>query len=154
MFDQWHWYPIRDGDPRARGLLNRHYSGRHHRAGRRPLKVLGPGEYILLMTADGGAVFAWVHNTIERLDQQVGIYCPLFRRESGPLASLLIHEACLLAWDRWPGDRLFTYVDPGKVASRNPGYCFLQAGFRREGYSQSGKLLLARYPAGTECPTK
>ena len=36
-----------------------------------------------------------------------------------------------LAWERWPGERLFTYVDPNKVRSFNPGYCFLRAGWDR-----------------------
>ena len=137
-----HWYSVHDGDPRVRGLLNRHYSAIHYRDGRRPLKSLGPGEYLLLMTPDSRAVFGWVRNTVERYDGQVGVYCSLFRNEGPVLSSDLIREACALAWERWPGQRLFTYVDATKVKSPNPGYCFLRAGWSRAGTSKSGKVLM------------
>ena len=141
------WYSVRDGDPRVRGLLNRHYSARRYRDGRRPLKALGPGEYLLLMTPDSRACFAWIHNTIQRLDDQVGVYCSLFRNEGSHLSSSLISEACDLAWVRWPGARLFTYVAANRVRSVNPGYCFKCAGFSQVGHSATGKVLLERMPS-------
>ena len=36
-----------------------------------------------------------------------------------------------LAWRRWPGERLYTYVAPWMVHSSNPGYCFQVAGWRK-----------------------
>ena len=137
------WYGIRDGDPRARGLLNRHYSKQGQSdGGRRPVKSLGPGEYMLLMTQDSLAVFGWIWNTMERDDGQDGVYCALFRNEGPHLSSDLIREADGLAWERWTHPRHFTYVDPDEVQSTNPGYCFLMAGWRRAGWSKSGKLLM------------
>ena len=141
-----YWYGIRDGDHRARGMLNRHYSARRYRDGRKPKKSVGPGEYMLLMTQDSRAVFGWVRNTVPRRDGQHGVYNCLFRREGGPLASELIEEACHLAWARWPGERLFTYIDADAVQSPNPGYCYKVAGFTVVGTSASGKILLERLP--------
>ena len=149
------WIAIKDGDARARGMLNRHYSARHYQDGRSVKKSVGPGEYLLLMLADSSAVFAWVRNTVDRLDGQEGLYCSLFRRESGAniLASELIRHAEELAIRRWPTvRRFFTYIDPREIESTNPGYCFLMAGWERDGWSEGGKLRLAKSRAKEEVP--
>ena len=75
-------------------------------------------------------------------DGQPGVYCPVFRNEGPVRSSDLIRAAMELAWFRWPGERLFTYVDPGLVRSTNPGYCFLMAGWRKCGRSGRGLVLL------------
>ncbi|MGP2435463.1 hypothetical protein ACTUQ0_14750, partial [Listeria monocytogenes] len=61
------------------------------------------------------------------------------------LSSLLIQSAMQMAWQRWPGQRLYTYVNPRKVASANPGYCFKQAGWRLCGITKSRKLLVLEF---------
>ena len=127
-------------------MLNRHYSAQHYKDGRRPAKSVGPGEYVLLMTVDSQAVFGWVRNTVERLDHQQGIYCPIFRNESAHLSSELILAAEEFALNRWPSvPRMFTYVDASKVQSPNPGYCFKRAGWKVNGMSGSGKVLLEKW---------
>jgi hypothetical protein len=64
------------------------------------------------------------------------------------VSSAMIVEACHLAWERWPGQRLFTFVNPREIRSTNPGYCFLQAGFRRlPGLTRRGLRVLERLPA-------
>ena len=139
------WFPVRDGDGRVRAMLNRHYSGEKRRGGAPPRKSLGPGQYVLLMTTDSRAVFGWIRNTIERLDGEEGIYCPIFRNEGPQLSSGLILAAEEFALRRWPQvSRMFTYIDPDKVESPNPGYCFKMAGWEPGGWSKSGKLLLAK----------
>ena len=139
------WIGVRDGDPRVRGLYNRHYSARKYADGRRPLKTLGPGEYMLLLTVDGTAVFGWVHNTVQRDDRQEGLYCALFRNEGILLSSYLILMAENLARRRWPDIlRYFTYVDTEKVRSPNPGYCFKMAGWEFDGVSKTGKHRLVK----------
>lgn len=71
----------------------------------------------------------------------------MFRNEGAGLSSDLIREADSLAWQRWPVARHFTYVDDSKIQSRNPGYCFLQAGWRRCGRNADGRLtILEIYP--------
>ena len=140
------WFAVRDGDGRVRAMLNRHYSGGKRLGGPPPRKSLGPGEYVLLMTADSRAVFGWLRNTIQRLDGEEGIYCPIFRNEGPRLSSALILAAEEFTLRRWPQvPRMFTYIDPDEVESPNPGYCFKVAGWKARGWSKSGKLLLDKW---------
>lgn len=134
-----HWYSILDGDPRGRAMLNRHYSARHYRDGRKPKLFVGPGEKMALMTTDGLALFVWLKFISD--DGQEGVSCSVFRNEGDTLSSELIREACELAWRRWPGERLYTYVNSRKVRSTNPGYCFKQAGWRVCGEWRKGVIL-------------
>lgn len=133
-----YWIPVRDGDDRLRGLMHRHYSARHYRDGRKPRKVIGPGEYIALMTIDCQAAFIWRKFISD--DGQEGVNCSMFRNEGNLLSSQLIIEADDIAWQRWPGQRLYTYIGDNKIKSVNPGYCFKKAGWRFCGRNKSGKL--------------
>ncbi len=142
-----HWISVRDGDYRALALYKRHYSYRALKNGRLHNTFVGPGEKMVLLSLDCKALFVWQKSTVERYDKQSGIRCSVFRNEGGILSSLLIEEACQLAEKRWPGERLFTYVNGTKVRSTNPGYCFLKAGWRRTGTNKDGRLaLLERGP--------
>jgi hypothetical protein len=75
-------------------------------------------------------------------DGQRGVMCSVFRNEGAHRSSDLIREACELAWQRWPGARLFTYVADAKVRSTNPGYCFQVAGWRKCGRNKDGRLTI------------
>lgn len=137
-----HWLPVGDGDPRALALYLDHYSAAKSR-GRAPdrgargnyARFVGPGEHMVLLTVTCDGLFVW-RNQLHRSDDETGVECMVFRnaaRRLRVLASTLIHEACALAWGRWPGARLFTFVDPQKIRSRltgrAPGWCFLMAGW-------------------------
>jgi hypothetical protein len=139
-----HWIPVRDGDPRLRALYERHYSCRKRRGGHRFLKTAGPGEYMALLAADARAAFVW-RKYIDR-SGQTGVCCALFRNEGPVLSSELIREARQHAWRRWPGARLYTYVNPARIKSSNPGYCFLKAGWRRCGRTRGGLVILECLP--------
>lgn len=135
-------FAISDQNPAAMSMFRRHYSKPKYQDGRRHVGgVMPPGEHLFLMTPDGTAIFGWLRNVVERYDGQTGVCCSVFRNEGPVLSSELISEAMELAWSRWPGERLWTYVDPGKVRSRNPGYCFQMAGWRRCGESNKGLLI-------------
>ena len=119
------WIPVRDADVRARMLFERHYSAHHYRDGRIRQKFVGPGEYVVLLLAPGGnALFVW-----RRFLTQDPVFagapslnCAVFRNESGRLSSELILEAERWARQRWPDERVvYTYVNPLKVRSVNPG---------------------------------
>lgn len=140
-----HWLAVKDGDDRARSLYRRHYSWPRHVRSANYSKFTGPGEYMLLLTADAAAVWLW---RIERYrkDGQTGINCAVFRNESEVRSSDLIREAVDLAWRRWPGERLWTYVNPRKVRSTNPGACFKHAGWQRCGVSKGGLVILECLP--------
>jgi hypothetical protein len=126
---EWRWYGTLDGDPRAYALFKRHYSAMpYKRRLRRPgYLFVGPGEKMVLLTLKCDALFVW-RKFIDKSGQQ-GINCAVFRNESPFLSSELILEAEQLAWKRWPGERLYTYVNPKKILSHNPGYCFKCAGW-------------------------
>lgn len=143
-----HWLSVRDGDLRALDLFKRHYSYRH-RAGGQPRgspTFVGQGEKMVLLTQDCRALWAWQRSTMERASGQIGVCCTVFRNEGSVLSSLLVKEACELAWQRWPGERLYTYVNACKIRSSNPGCCFLKAGWQRCGWSNGGLLILEVLP--------
>lgn len=142
-----HWLSSNRCDPRAIALYFRHYSSL--KGGRKrscyTAGFTGQGEDMVLLTEQCDALWAWTRQTVARMDGQTGINCGVFRNEGPILSSELIREADDLAWERWPGeDRHFTYVNPALIASRNPGFCFLKAGYQRCGESLKGLLLFER----------
>jgi hypothetical protein len=134
------WTEIRDGNASARALFDRHYSRRIYRDGRQPAKFIGPGQYMALMTPEADAILVW-RKFISK-DEQQGINCAIFRNESPRLSSELLKDGMLLAWARWPGERLYTYVNAARVRSTNPGYCFLRAGWRKCGTTKKRRLII------------
>lgn len=136
------WLPSKDGDARAREIFNRHYSRRFYADGRHPKLFVGPGEKMVLLTPLCDALFVW--RKFISADGQTGVNCAIFRNESQYLSSQLILEACELAWQRWPGERLYTYINPRRIRSVNPGYCFKRAGWEISGKTKSGLIILER----------
>jgi hypothetical protein len=139
-----HWIGVHDGDLRALAIFKRHYSYRRRASGqpRGSPTFIGQGEKLVLLTISTDALFVWQRSTVQRMDGQEGIRCSVFRNEGPILASELILEAEGLAWQRWPGQRLFTYVWDAKIASVNPGYCFKMAGWRSCGRNKDGRLTI------------
>lgn len=137
---QAHWTQVRDGNPTARSLFDRHYSRHHYKDGRDQSRFVGPGERIVLLTPCARALFVW--RKFISLDNQDGVNCSIFRNEGAGLASQLIKSAMQIAWERWPDARLYTYVNPRAVGSANPGYCFKLAGWKLCGITKARKLLI------------
>jgi hypothetical protein len=130
------WVEVKDGDRDAFLLMSRHYSFRPYRDGRRQRRgnpnrflFMGPGEKMVLLTPAGDALLSW--RRFKNDAGEKGVMCAAFRNEGRQLSSDLIRAAVDLALARWPGERLYTYVDPSKIRSSNPGFCFIQAGWRR-----------------------
>jgi hypothetical protein len=142
------WLAVNRCDPRAFALYRRHYSFKKNEPYRTPgnTNVTGSGQTMVLLTVAVDALFVWLRNTVERLDKQEGVNCAVFRNESPYLSSELIREADDLAWQRWTDEpRHFTYVDASEVKrKRDPGWCFIKAGWRKCGESAEGKLLFER----------
>jgi len=126
-------------DPVGAAIADRHYSR----------KTVGspqfcpPARTLVLRTPDSTAergvlwVTSWPYERLARHGFGDAWICTLFRNERPELylSSELILEA--LAASRWkwptvPASGIITFVDADAVASPNPGYCFLAAGFRRE----------------------
>lgn len=145
------WMELRDGDDSCRAIFDRHYSRYVYADGRRPKLFVGPGQKLVLMRADGLALFVW--RKFKSDDGQTGINCAVFRNEGDEIASHLIAEAEHRAWDQWPGERFFTYIDPAKVKPTLVrgypvwGFCFYKAGWKFHGVSKSGKIILDREAA-------
>jgi len=141
------WIEVKDGDLSGMALFKRHYSARTTEP--KIHQFVGPGEKMVLLTPDARALFAW-RKEMFRLDDQTGVNCAVFRNEQSAYgrSSELITAAMLLAWERWPGERLFTFVDASKIRhKRDPGRCFMRAGFTPCGQSKSGKLAFEAYPS-------
>lgn len=135
-----YWYACKDGDPDARAFFDRHYSRKKYADGRAPKLFVGPGMKLVLITEDGAALFAWRKFISD--DGQLGVNCAIFRNESKTKSSLLINDACGIAWTQWPGQRLYTYVDPKKIKSPVPGACFIADGWRKCGITKVNKLII------------
>lgn len=136
------WIEVKDGDDTARAIFDGHYSRRHYADGRKPLLFVGPGEKMVLITSDALALFIWRKFISD--DNQNGINCAVFRNEGPSLSSSLILNAESLAWERWPQERLYTYINPRKIRSINPGCCFLKAGWRKCGLTRRGLIVLEK----------
>lgn len=94
----------------------------------------------MLLTRCARALFVW--RRFQSRDGQEGVNCSVFRNEGAGRSSDLIQAADRIAWQRWPSERHYTYVNPYKVLSANPGYCFLMAGWRRCGITKWNRLLI------------
>lgn len=143
------WWVTKDGDLDCLELYERHYSCNHYADGRARRLFVGPGEKFVLRTEPADALFAWREFIDDCIDQrtgrgQEGINCAVFRNESAHRSSELIRQADAIADVLWPGRRHYTYVDREKVASANPGFCFISAGWRRCGVTKSGLVVLER----------
>lgn len=132
--------PIKRTDVESRLLADRHYS--RQTVGAR--EFMGNGRTLVLRDAAGTCVFGWLFpkSGLHVLD---GVCCTIFHNESARQSSGLILEAEAASIEKW-GEfpRWYTYVDPRKVASRNPGYCFKVAGYRHVGESTRGLHLLVK----------
>src|SRR5574341_65804 len=144
MFEDQRWFSIPDGSPRGRWLVDRHYSARRYKDGRKPKLFIGPGEKMALMTTDGMALFVW--RKFKDDSGQIGVNCAVFRNEGPYLSSELILEAEQLAWQHWPGERLYTYVNAKAIKSVNPGFCFKVAGWQQIGLTKGGLVILEKLP--------
>ena len=146
MFNNVTWLVIRDGNDTARKLFDRHYSRYFYADGRKPKLFVGPGEKMVLMTPDQSALFVW--RKFQDASGQKGINCAVFRNEGNLLSSFLILEAEKAARSRWGNERLYTYINPRKIRSANPGYCFKMAGWLLCGKTKKRGLLILEKSTG------
>ena len=129
-------------DQECRMLADRHYSRRTIGA----RQFCYSGRKLVLRNAEGTVLFVWMYPQPEmRRDNQTGYNCAIFRNESDRMSSEIILEAENFAIDKWGPNRMYTYIDPNKILSCNPGYCFKKAGWKYEHTTKSGKHLLVKY---------
>lgn len=140
-------------DPASVVIADRHYN--RQKPGTN--QFVPPGRCLVMRTEDDKALWvtswpkaeftkhawagAWVNST--------------FRREGGALASDLITAAVAHTRARWPETPelgIVTFINPEKVRSTNPGYCYLMAGWKFAGYTKGGLLVFQQLPADMPNP--
>ena len=130
-----YWFTCNDRDWDAISIYKRHYSARQYKDGRRNLRrrgFLGPGEKMVLITKNADAIFCWVYAKLGHKNGQKGVCCTIFRNESNILSSSLIKEAVEIAQNRWPGKRLFTYINKKKSKAQTRDIVFLRPDGNRQ----------------------
>lgn len=127
-----YWREVSKCDKQAIAFAQPHYSIQTPNAA----ELGPPGQKIVLMGSDDKALWGshrpapWAG--IKRMDGFDGHSCFIFRNEGGPLSSTIIREAVALTVAKWGLAAFITYVALKKIKNqRNPGYCFLMAGFHR-----------------------
>ena len=136
------WWLTKDGDRDCLAMYERHYSAYKYVDGRKRTQFVGPGEKVVLRTERADAVWVW-RKFIDD-SGQTGINCAVFRNESGHRSSCLISQADQIADCLWPHSRHYTYINAERIASSNPGFCFLKAGWRKCGRTKGALLIYER----------
>jgi hypothetical protein len=142
--------PFHDGlartspfDPECAALADRHYTRRAKSIGKPQFSTCT--RKLILRDGPGTVLFVWTWTPKEkRYDQQEGFNCALFRNESSRRSSEIILEAEQAVVAHWGAGRAYTFIDPRRVRSTNPGYCFLMAGWRHAGWTAKGKRILEK----------
>lgn len=125
------WYEVTKHDRRGAALADRHYS----RQTVGDAQYLPPGETLALLHEGGSGLALW--GVCLNMDPVGNLRwrCTIFRNESGDLSSDLIRLATTItvgAWMPRPPWPLTTEIDPRRVRrKRDPGRCFLRAGWRK-----------------------
>jgi hypothetical protein len=143
------WVVSHRFDARALPLADRHYSRRKPGSP----QFVPPGRCLVLITPDADALWttSWPLAEFVRHRWAGAWTCSLFRNESPHLSSDLIREA--VAATRWrygepPPLGIITFVDASRVRrKRDPGRCFIRAGFAYAGETVGGLVALQMLPA-------
>jgi hypothetical protein len=136
-------------DPVAQRIADRHYN--RQKVG--SPQFVPPGRCLVLVTACARALWitSWPFAEYVQHDWAGAWVCSAFRNEGAGLSSDLIREAVACSRWRWPevpALGMITFVDASKVRrKRDPGRCFLRAGFRRVGETKGGLLAFQLMPA-------
>lgn len=134
------WKQIPKGDQEARKIADRHYN--RQKVG--SPYFLPPGNTFLLVNADYSALWGCVYQKYSFHAWPNTINNCIFRNESLTLSSEMILEATKLTLEYYKDynhDGLITFVNPFKIKSINPGYCYKMAGWKKIGNTKKGLLV-------------
>ena len=152
------WQLSDRADPVVVPLADRHYNRQKIGAP----QFVPPGACVVLRTPEADAfwITSWPLAEYVRHAWPGSWVCSAFRNESPHLSSELIHEAVAATLAVWPEPPavewpLVTFVNAAKVRrKRDPGRCFLRAGFVHIGWTKGGLdafgLARGRMPAPME----
>jgi hypothetical protein len=154
------WQRSHRFDPRAAAIADRHYNRRKIGSP----QFVPPGRNVVFRHGDDALwVTSWPFAEYVKHEWAGAWVNSLFRNESDRLSSELIREAIahtLAYWPEPPDLGLVTFVNVDKVRhKRDPGRCYLRAGFHYAGWTKGGlrALVLERadMPAPVPCePTQ
>lgn len=143
-------------DPRSRALADRHYN--RQKVG--TPQFVPPGRCLVLYarteTGEAFWVTSWPFAQFVKHAWAGAWMCSAFRNEGAGLSSSLITEA--VAITRWfygnpPPLGMVTFVDATKTRrKRDPGRCYLRAGFERVGLTKGGLVALQLLPDKVPTP--
>ena len=142
------WILSNRADPDVVPLADRHYN--RQKIG--SPQFAPPGRCLVLKTAELDAfwITSWPYAEYVKHAWAGAWVCSAFRNESTHLSSELIREAVAATLYRYghaPPLGMITFVDAGKVRrKRDPGRCYLRAGFERCGTTKGGLIALQLLP--------
>lgn len=129
------------GDPRAREIADRHYNRQTPGA---PM-FAPPGRALVLLRPGALWITSWPYAEYVLHDWAGAWINSAFRREHGDQASTMIRDAVAATRWRWPDtpdQGMVTFIDRAKIRhKRDPGRCYLKAGFRVVGETRERGLL-------------
>jgi len=130
-------------DREALPLADRHYN--RQKIG--SPQFVPPGRCVVLLSRGKDALWvsSWPYAEYTKHEWAGAWICSCFRNESDILSSILITEAIAATRSVWgdpPSIGMITFVDASKVRrKRDPGRCFLRAGFQLCGRTKVNGLL-------------
>jgi len=142
------WHLSHRADPRVRPLADRHYN--RQKIG--SPQFAPPGRCLVLTTKDADAfwITSWPFAEYVKHAWAGAWVCSAFRNEGPILSSELIQEAvaATVAHYGYPGEiGMITFVDASKTRhKRDPGRCYVRAGFHRAGFTAGGLHALRLAP--------
>lgn len=151
------WRESDRADPASVKIADRHYN--RQKIG--SPQFVPPGRCLVYRTQDNKALWvtSWPFAEFTKHAWAGAWVNSLFRNEGGGLSSELIRWAIAHTRATWdpPELGMITFVDAGKVKmKRDPGYCYLKAGFHRVGTTKGGlvalQLLPSEMPEASPCP--
>lgn len=141
------WRVSHRSDPDVRPMADRHYNRQSIGAD----GFVPPGRCLVLKTDGAFWVTSWPFAEYVKHRWRGAWVCSAFRRESGDMAAseMILQAVAATRW-KWPAVPalgMVTFVDAGKVRhKRDPGRCYLRAGFVRDGETKGGLIALRMAP--------
>lgn len=133
-------------DPHGRDIADRHYNRQSIGAD----QFVPPGRCLVLTMPRALWITSWPFAEYVKHRWPGAWVCSAFRNEGAGLSSELIRDAVAATRWRWPDVPelgMVTFVDSDKVRrKRDPGRCFLRAGFKRDGETEGGLLAFRLAP--------
>jgi len=142
------WFKSHRADPEVVPLADKHYN--RQKIG--SPQFAPPGRCLVLKTQplDAFWITSWPFAQYTKHAWAGAWVCSAFRNEGKTLSSELIVQAVACTRHYWPETPklgMITFVNTKKVApKRNPGYCYLKAGFIEAGFTKGGLLALQMLP--------